>query len=352
VSLFLPQLRPTVAAALRDSTSKDPKSRAAAAEALGDAKEAEQGDARAALAALTTDQEPHVRFASLAGLAKLGDGSSVDAILARFEDENAMVREVAVIAAAEIGDARALPRVRKALQDEHPEVRFQAVAALVDLAGEDARVALFAALADDDAKVRANAASCLAKLEDDAATNDRLAKLLEDSAPEARLEAALALAAHRDRRAIRELSKRIGDDDRAFDVIEALAALDATETADQLDRLARSFLKPLTTKAVAAAALAKMKDPRGIPALRDIARAFRSDGRTYVAETIGALGLVELSDELVTLARRPRGADLLIVIEALGKLAKEKRELYRVLEELAKRDDTPGERAREVLRSR
>lgn len=352
MSLFLPQLRPTVAAALRDSKSKDAKSRAAAAEALGDAKDAERDDARVALTALTTDEEPHVRFASLAGLAKLGDATSVDAILARFEDENAMVREVAVIAAAEIGDPRALPRVRKALSDDHPEVRFQAVAAVADLAGEDARVALFAALADDDAKVRANAAACLAKLENDAPTNDRLARILDDAAPEPRLEAALALAAHRDKRAIRELRRRLGDEDRAFDVIEALAALDATETADQLDRIARSFLKPLTIKAAAAAALAKMKDPRGVPVLREIARAFRSDGRTYVAETIGALGLVELADELVTLARRPRGADLIVVVEALGKLGKEKRELHRVLEELAKRDDAVGERAREVLRAR
>jgi HEAT repeat protein len=352
MSLFLPQLRPTVAAALRDSKSSDPKSRAAAAEALGDAKETERDDARAALTELTSDVEPHVRFASLAGLAKLGDGTSLDAVLARFDDENAMVREVAVIAAAEIGDPRALPRVRKALADEHPEVRFQAVAAVADLAGEDARVALFAALVDEDPKVRGNAAACLAKLEADAPTNDRLAKLLDDPAPEPRLEAALALAAHRDRRAIRELRQRLGDEDRAFDVIEALAALDATEVADALDRLARSFLKPLTTKAVAAAALAKMKDPRGVPALRDIARAFRSDGRTYVAETIGALGLVELADELVALARRPRGADLVVVVEALGKLAKEKKDLYRVLEELAKQDGAAGERARELLRAR
>ncbi len=352
MSLFLPQLKPTVSAALRDAKSPDPKSRAAAAEALGDAKEAEQDEARQALALLTADEEPHVRFASLAGLAKLGDASSLGVVLARFDDANAMVREVAVIAAAEIGDPEALPRVRKALSDEHPEVRYQAVAALVDLAGEGSRVALFAALADDDARVRANAASSLAKLEPDAATSDRLARLLDDPSAEPRMEAALGLAAHRDERAIPELRKHLGDDDRAFDVIESLAALDATETADQLDRLARSYLKPLTLKAAAAAALAKMNDPRGVPVLREIVRAFRSDGRTYVAEVIGALGLVELADELVALARRPRGADLMVVVESLGSLAKQKRELYRALEDLAKRDDAVGERASEILRAR
>src|SRR6185503_7859900 len=97
---------------------------------------------------------------------------------------------------------------------------------------------------------------------------------------------------------------------RAFEAIAAIAALGATERADDLAKVARAFLKPLELKAAAAAALAKLGDPRGVTVLREVVRAFRSDGRTYVAETIGMLGLVELADELVLLAERPRGADL------------------------------------------
>lgn len=348
VSTYLPQLRATVTAALRDATSDSARSRAAAAEALADAKEDDKQAACDALVKLAADAEPNVRFTALAALGRLAEARTLDAILPRFDDEVGMVREAAVIAAAQLRDARALPRVRKALADERPEVRFQAVISLAELAGEDARVSLFPALADDDALVRANAAAALATLEPDAPTADRIAKLLKDREPEVRLEAALALATYRDPRAATELGRHL-DHERAFDVIEAIAAIEAKERAGDLAKLARSFFKPLELKAAAAAALAKMGDPRGVALLRDIVRAFRSDARTYVAEVIGALELVEMADELVTLASRPRGADLAVVASSLGVLLPKKPELRATLELLAKRDDAAGEKARLAL---
>lgn len=348
MSLFLPPLRPNLEAALRDASSENVRARAAAAEVIGDAGPAHRARAVAALVKLAADTDPQVRFAAVAGLGRIGDASVLDAVLPRFDDDVPMVREVAVITAAQLRDPRAIPRIRRALSDTHPEVRFQAVISLAELEGEDARVALFPALADDDAHVRANAAVALATLEADPPTADRLAKLLRDADPAVRLEAALALAKQRDVRAAKELGRHL-EDDRAFDAIEAIAALGAREQAEPLARLARSFLKPLGLKAAAAAALAKMGDPRGITVLREIARAFRSDGRTYVADTIGMLGLVELADELVSLAERPRGADLAVVVESLGKLLPQKPELRASLEALARRDDAIGEKARAIL---
>lgn len=348
MSLFLPQRRPHFEAALRDVSAEAPRARVAAAESLGEAKEDDRARAREALATLTVDAEPEVRFAALAGLGKVGDASSFEAVLPRLDDEAPFVREVAVIVAAQLGDPRAPARVRRALSDAHPAVRFQALVSLAELEGDEARVALFPALGDDDAHVRANAAAALATLSPDAATADRLAKLLADPSAEVRLEAALALAKYGDRRAARELGRHL-DDDRAFDAIEALAALGATERADDLARIARSFLKPLALKAAAAAALAKMRDPRGIAVLRDIARAFRSDGRTYVAETIGMLGLDELAPELAALAERPRGVDVAVLVEAIGKLLPRHPELRGALERIAARGGAPAERARELL---
>lgn len=349
MSLFLPPLRPTLEAALRDVTAQRASARAAAAEVLADAGEGDERDqARAALAKLAGDAEPEVRWAALAGLGRIGDASVLDAILPRFDDEAPQVREVAVIAAGKIGEPRAVARIRRALADPNPEVRFQAVVSLVELEGEDARVAVFPALGDEDAHVRANAAAALATLEPDPATSDRIAKLLRDSDPAVRFEAALALAKARDRRASSELARHL-DDDRAFEAIEAIAALGASDRADDLAKVARSFLKPLALKAAAAAALARLGDPRGIDVLRDVARAFRSEGRTYVAEAIGMLGLDELAPELALLAQRPRGADLAVVLDAIAKLLPRNPALRGSVEHLARRDDAVGERARAML---
>lgn len=348
MSLFLPQLRPNLEAALRDVSADNARARAAAAETLGDAGGDEHDRAREGLETLAADKEAAVRFAALAGIGRIGDARALDAVLPRFDDEAPMVREVAVIAAAQLRDPRALPRVRRALADTHPQVRFQAVISLAELDGEGARVALFTALADDDAAVRGNAAAALATLDADPATADRLAKLLRDPDANVRVEAALALAKAGDLRAAKELARHL-DNDRAFEVIEAIAALGARDRADDLAKVARAFLRPLDLKAAAAAALAKLGDPRGAAVLRDIARAFRSDGRTYVAETIGMLGLVDLSDELVALAERPRGADLMVVTESLGKLLPVQPALRSTLELLAKRDDAVGDKARSLI---
>lgn len=348
MSIFLPQRRPHFEAALRDVRAETPRSRVAAAESLAEAKEADRERARVALTTLSADAEPEVRFAALAALGKVGDASSLDAVLARFDDEAPFVREVAVIVAAQIGDVRAGARIRRAVSDAHPSVRFQALVSLAELEGEEARVSLFAGLADDDAHVRANAAVALAMLSPDAPTADRLAKLLADPSAEVRLEAALALAKYGDRRAGKELGRHL-DDERAFDAIEAIAAVGATERADDLARVARSFLKPLGLKGAAAAALARLGDPRGVPVLREIARAFRSDGRTYVAETIGMLGLDELAPELAELAERPRGVDLEVLVEAIGKLLPRHPELKRALETIAARGGAGAARARELL---
>jgi HEAT repeat protein len=351
VSLFLPQLRPTIDAALRDVRAASPRARAAAADVLSEVADDDRARACEALIALASDTEADVRFASLAAIGRLGDPTVLDAVLPRFDDEVAIVREAAVIAAGRLGDRRASSRVRRALSDERAEVRFQAVRSLADLEGADASVALYPALADDDPRVRANTAIALRTLDDDPATADRVAKLLKDRDAEVRREAALTLAVREDRRAIPELGKHL-DDEEAFEIVVAIVVLDARELADDLAKLARSFFKPLELKAAAAAALARFGDPRGVPVLRDVLNAFRPDGRTYVAESIGLLGLVELADDLAKLAHRPRGADLTVVATSLGQLLAKRPDLRATLEALAARDDEAGQAARDALSAR
>jgi hypothetical protein len=81
------------------------------------------------------------------------------------------------------------------------------------------------------------------------------------------------------------------------------------------------FFAPLVQKAAAGAALASLGDARGIPLLRAALRAFRGDGRSFAVEQVGRLRLDALLPELLELARRPRGVDPAVLVEALRAFA-------------------------------
>ncbi len=92
-----------------------------------------------------------------------------------------------------------------------------------------------------------------------------------------------------------------------------------------------------------------MGDPRGVASLRDVARAFRGSGRTYVAETIGMLCLDELAPELAAMAESPRGVDVGVLVEAIAKLLPRHPELRKALDTIAARGGTAAERAKALL---
>ena len=72
--------------------------------------------------------------------------------------------------------------------------------------------------------------------------------------------------------------------------------------------------------------------------------------RSYAAQLVGELRLVELTPLIIDLVDRPRGADLVVVTEALVSLAEVDPAAAAKLRTLCDREDEIGERARALGR--
>ncbi len=345
--LFPPQ-RPHFAAALRDVTARAPRSRALAAASLGEPPEGSEEAAVEALLILADDADATVRGAAIASLGRLGDERALEVVLGRFDDGDPMVRQIALIAAADLGDDRAIPALTRALRHERPDMRFQALASLAVLAPDQAAAPLAKLAGDPDEEVRAHLADVLGSLERREA-GPTLAQLLDDGSISVRRAAAIALARIGDDRGAAALIEALDDKERVFEAAWALGELRVEGAREPLFKVAQSVLKPLATKAAAAAALVRLGDRRGVPLLRAVLRAFRSDARSYAVELVGELGLAVLADDVAALAKRPRGADPVVVAKTLGKLAAESPRAREALVAMAIRDDEAGQAAREAL---
>ncbi|HEX5655828.1 MAG TPA: hypothetical protein VFX59_01480, partial [Polyangiales bacterium] len=71
--------------------------------------------------------------------------------------------------------------------------------------------------------------------------------------------------------------------------------------------------------------------------------------RSYAVELTGQVEAVNLVPELAQLAQRPRGADLLTVVDALSRFANRAPAAAGALTVLSKRADAVGEAARKAL---
>jgi len=348
MSWLLPPLPPTFTAALRDVHAQRPESRMAAAERLGRAEGDERGDALRGLSALAVDIHPGVRATALAALGMVGGEDEMDVIIAGLGDASPEVREFAALAAAQIGGDRAVACLVGALASPAPEVRFQAVAGIAELEPDDAASLLLPLLADADAEVRAQVISALANLEEPTLLG-HIAGALDDDAPGVRLEAALALAAAGDARAERPLLEALRKRQRVAEVARALAAMDCRTANDQLAAIALAWLTAPHLRAEVGAALVELGDARGTVALRRVLTGLRPDVRSYAVDLARSVHAAGVLPELVRLARRPRGVDLLTLVEALAAFRDESVEARTALGQLAQRDDAVGEAATKAL---
>ncbi|MFK7990333.1 MAG: HEAT repeat domain-containing protein [Sandaracinaceae bacterium] len=345
---FFPPLRPHFDAALRDSVSDKPASREAAAEALSSAPEDRREEAVLALRPLVDDPVSRVRAQAMASLGQLRAQSALPLILARFEDLDPGVRQIALIAAGDIGSDEAVPALKRALRSDAAEVRFQAIASLAALRPDGVAKTLGRLTDDPDAEVRAHLADALGALEDPHAA-DPLARLLEDEHDGVRYAAAVALARIGDARASDSLIDALSDDARFFEAAWGLGELDVQSAREPLAQTTRGLLRPLAFKAAAAAALHRLGDERGLPALRAVLKAVRWDARSYAVELVGELGAVALADEIIALSVRPRGADRVVIAKTLAQLMPEHEGARTALQALGQRRDESGGVARELL---
>jgi HEAT repeat protein len=314
-------LTPTPEAALRDIHASRAEFRIAAARALGDVAPELAAAAIDGLRTLCQDADARVRLDALSSLARLGDASVLDAVLAQRGDVAPAVRASALLAAEALGcDDAVLVDSAKAAD---PALQRAALEALVARASASSgghdhlEAAAAGALADASPEVRATAAAALAAM--DARVHlSALAERLDDR-PLVRSSVALALADMGDARGVPALLEDLAAG--SFAAAEALGALGVEAAREPLAASAGRFFTPLLTKAAAGAALIRLGDPRGEDALRAVLRAFRPDGRPYAVVQVMQLRVAALQPELEALVRRPRGVDRGLLREALAALS-------------------------------
>ncbi len=326
--------------------------RIAAAVRLGrPSDEAEREQALPALQRSLEDRDARVRAAAVGSLADLGGERVVPLLRERLSDTDGMVRELATLGLADLGWELAGDAILAALRSDHPEVRFQALAAAAKSGDARALSPVLRALDDDDPFVRASAVQAAGLLDEDARSPSVLAKLrlaLEDPDYAVRCQAAIALAGAGDPRAADALLPALADKEHVFEALEVAPRLSDPRVREQVAFSASAVLGSRLITAAAGRALARMGDPRGIPTLRDVVGAWRTQGRTFAVQTIGELGLVDLLPEVIRLSERPRAVDPATLAESLSALAKHTPEAASALQKLAARSDEFGAAARAV----
>ncbi len=345
---LLPSLPPKFSAALRDVRARTHEARLAAAERLGRADGEEVEPAIEGLLELLSDVRPDVRATALAGLGTIGRERELPSIAALLTDPAAEVRELAAIALAQIGGEDAGQCLLEALTSAEPEVRFQAAAGIAEIAPERACDALLPLLSDLDAEVRAQVASVLGQLEAPHVVG-HLAHALEDEIYGVRLDAALALAEYDDARGVQTLREALALRLRVGEAARALASLKVKDCADAIAEIAMAWRCPPDVRAELGAALVELGDARGEQALRKVLKGLRADARSYAVELTGQVDAVGLVPDLAQLAQRPRGADLLTLVDALSRFAGRAPDAASALTRLGKRADAVGEAARRAL---
>ena len=250
MSFLFPSSTITIDAALRDLVQGSPKSRAFAAHALGDVTDpTEKARAVEALIVALEDDRPEVRAEAASSLGDLKEPAAVPQLLKRLDDGSPAVRQNAAIALGTIGHPDAFDALAEALRQGPADLRFQAATSLAEIDQVRAYEPLVAALEDKDPQVIGAAALSLGAIGDKRALAP-LTAVVDHRDATARFDAAYALAELGDAAGQGILVEAVGDPERAWDAITALATLGATATSPSAARAIEALGRALTNRQV------------------------------------------------------------------------------------------------------
>ncbi|MDQ3337507.1 MAG: HEAT repeat domain-containing protein [Myxococcota bacterium] len=250
MSFLFPSSTITIEAALRDLVQGSPKSRAFAAHALGDVTDpTEKARAVEALIVALEDDRPEVRAEAASSLGDLKETSAIPPLVKRLDDGSPGVRQNAAIALGTIAHADAFEPLAEALRQGPADLRFQAATSLAEIDQQRAYDPLVAALGDQDPLVVGAAALSLGAIGDKKAIAV-LAPVVDHRDASARFDAAYALAELGDAAGQGILVEAIGDPERAWDAITALATLGATATSPSAARAIEALGRALSDRRV------------------------------------------------------------------------------------------------------
>jgi HEAT repeat protein len=250
VSYLFPSSTITVEAALRDLAQGSPKARAFAAHALGDVTDpTEKARAVDALILALEDDRGEVRVEAAASLGTLKESAALPALVKRLGDGIPAVRQSAAIALGTLGHPDGFEALAEAMREGPADLRFQAATSIAEIDAVRAYDPLVAALADRDAQVVGAAALALGAIGDKRAIAV-LAPIVDHTDVNARFDAAYALAELGDASGQGILVEAVGDPERAWDAITALATLGATAPAPSAAHAVEALGRALTNRKV------------------------------------------------------------------------------------------------------
>jgi HEAT repeat protein len=321
VSFLFPSTTITFEAALRDLARGKPKSRALAAQALGDVTDpAEKRRAVDALIAALDDDHPAVRMEAAAALGALGEPGALPKLIKRLDDTAAPVRQDAAIALGTIGHPDGFEPLAAALVEGPADLRFQAATSLTEIEPIRAFDLVLAALDDRDAQVVGAAAlsvGAIAKVDQALAPRALSALRAKIEHPDAgtRFDVAYALAELGDETGRAVLAKAAADTERAWDAINALGELRATE---ELSRAVAAKKTPTEVRVLAAGRLlaAGAGDDNARAVLVEALTDRKIHVRGIAIEQLTAVGGAWAKEPLERLAQSGKGADFLEAIAA------------------------------------
>ena len=244
MSFLFPSQTITLEAALRDLSQGNPKSRAAAAHALGDVGDpAEKRRAVEALLRAIDDDRPEVRAEACASLGDLGDPEALPMLIRRLDDGTAPVRQNAAIALGSLGHADGFEPLVQALREGPADLRFQAATSLAEIDQVRAFEPLTGALDDRDPQVVSAAALSLGAIGNPAAVALLAARYAQITDAATRFDIAYALSELGDATGRDALIQATGEAERAWDAVTALGKL---ATMDDVEALGRALLNKRT----------------------------------------------------------------------------------------------------------
>jgi HEAT repeat protein len=321
VSFLFPSSTITFEAALRDIASSNPKSRAAAAHALGDVTDpAERRRAVDALLQALEDNHPAVRMEACASLGALQEAGTLTQLVKRLDDGEPGVRQNAAIALGTIGHADAFDPLERVLRKGPPDLRFQAATSLAEIDPKRAFEPLLAAIGDSDAQVVGAAALSLGAVakqdteRKETATRALLAKA-EHADPSAKFDIAYALAELGSDAGRATLAAACTDEDRAWDAVNALAELRAV---DELTRIVANKKAAAEARTLAAGKLLAfgVTDTSAQSVLLESLASRKGHVRGIAVEQLAEVGGPWARAPLEKLARSGKSVELLDAIAA------------------------------------
>lgn len=224
------------------------------------------------------------------------------------------------------GDAEAAsalaPRLSDLFEDEEPLLRLAGLSAFRLLRKpeniEKHRSAVVGLLADPAAQVRTAAVAAVARMPGEAARGQVRALLASAEEP-MRFQAACLLADLRDPAALPELIAALGEDIRRQEALSALISLGDSAAIPEVARVFEDEATSLFDRTMAAAALARLGDPRGGEHLAQRIAAGEDDS-PIAAEMAGRLRVAAAVPALEALAGEEGAPARGAALRALGRL--------------------------------